>query len=334
MILPTTPINLMTEKLVNGVRLTWEHTWAGEHTCEIYSKPAGGTYSLLVTLPPTVETYTCLCADGDTRMFQVRVKAGRVSAFTSPASIIIAHPYITAFIARCVVPPTTGMIVLLNNLASYLDIHGYWNRFDTIQLLNLETQQASLMNLKGNYFNPSIGGVVAHMVHTPKVGFQGDGNYDSYIDTGFDTSLGMQWQLNGASWFRYKFAATDYHDGVQDITGHKIRSRGNGEHSCINSDVCSHWALGAFNGWMILKRDASDDLDLYYNGAWQTPGTSVSTVVPTGNVHINHFNDALGVYQPGMQGYSINAFGGAFTDAEADEIRTDFQLFIDGVALL
>lgn len=130
------PSNLVTEKLANGVKLTWDDNSTGEYGFEIYTSLSGGAFTLLTTTAANITTYTHVCTDGDDRMYKVRAKGSKnLSDYTPVKSAVkvfgseminqstwYTAAYWTTFNANWSQVGTT----LVSNGTGWLQLTGFW----------------------------------------------------------------------------------------------------------------------------------------------------------------------------------------------------------------
>lgn len=180
-----TPTQLVTEKVVNGVKLTWTDNSDNEYGFEVWSSLSGGTYALIATTARNITTYTHVCADGNDRMYKVRAKGARfLTDFTASVGYVALEAELQTYITGLTTPLSEGQKILLNNfilaLKTGLSITNLSDYFDTMYIRAGETEESSLKNLVSDAYHATLVGTPAP-TFVPFEGFTGDGAH-GYIN--------------------------------------------------------------------------------------------------------------------------------------------------------
>lgn len=209
--------------------------------------------------------------------------------FKFQSAIASVDSDVAAYIAKLTTPPTGTERNLLNSLVTGLKSDGVWALLDRFALLAVETQQASLVDLRNPNKSFTASGTITFTVNR---GWTGDGS-TGYLDIGEAWSAtGNQFALNSASlgvWCNASGAA-----GIKGQIGNiansarsqiSARSATGNESFQINDSTGD--TLMVSNGSRLGHRTAARTGLLvkkgYFNGAVTANLSTTSSAVNTAN---------------------------------------------------
>ena len=240
-------------------------------------------------------------------------------------------PNTVAFLARLATQPNAARIAAYDALITLLDYSGVWAKLDGLYCLAAADSPTSLTNLIQASFGASA---VGPMTFTVDVGYAGDNTVNSYLETGFDPTVGTpNYSQNSASLGGWKSntpagdsgmiaAMSDESSLVQAyaIDGHfYYQVTGNGADS---AGLASQ--LGVFSA----ARGSSTAITEYIQGAPVTGLLRNSSALTAGKT-MRFCGDGT---QGGESNIAIAYFGGNLTAEDHRNVYAAFQGYITALA--
>jgi hypothetical protein len=231
-------------------------------------------------------------------------------------------------------PPSNTIANLQNAMVKSLVDGGYWARMDLFYVMaNKVEADALLMWLDpaaGTYDLVETG--AGNLTFTSYEGFAGDGT--NYLTTGWDEATnGSNAQQNSATlgiYVRTDRQAAEYEIGTTDGTNQfslATRYDANGLYSRINATTAMNLANADSRGFYLSTRTASNNTNLYKNGAYVGNNTNSSTAEP--NVDLSILARATAAQS--QKQVSIAMVMNAVSAADAAAINTIIETYMDAL---
>lgn len=254
-------------------------------------------------------------------------------------SVLFSKKYLDesiALFARMDVQPTSSLKDLINTFIVSAKTKGYWDKLDDIVFCCLHTQQASLLNWKGNYTN---GSAINAVSWTAKQGFTGATG--EAVNTNFVPSTnGVNYTLNnafyGGWWNGYAsngYAMGSWNNTVPSYNMMRPRSVTGYLQAAINQ-VASYGSAILTNGLglTVVNRKSNALINNVRNGVVGPDTSKASTALELFSMYFmasNYNNGSINGPYAGIG--SMYVIGGGFTNQNHTDLSTDVTYFINNV---
>jgi hypothetical protein len=244
-----------------------------------------------------------------------------------------------ALIARMTVKPDAARQRIIDATVTSLKAAGLWAKLEALWVLEAHDAQAAQRNWIADAFNLTP---VNSPTFTVDRGYAGNGS-SSYLNTGFNPSLGSIFTQNSGSFGYYLSAGTITGSnsaigmGCSDASYATFlipRSTGNAPRGRINSSATLDYGPGSLStrlGFTGLTRTGSTVTNCWRNGSRSTTETTASSGRPNNNMYLLATNSS-----GSAAGWSGNQMAWAFvgaglTTAEISDLRVIMSYYMTSI---